>query len=71
MSPAIADMAMICKLQNALKDVADLSDDTQRAAAYIRAHISDVDQALFDKDARETEQKRRDMLARIDTARAA
>lgn len=60
MSPALRDMDTIARMQRALMSVRDLDDDTQRAAAYIRADISDVDQNMFDAEAVRTERLRRE-----------
>ena len=51
MSPALRDMDTVARMQRALMSVRNLDDDTQRAAAYIRADISDVDHNMFDAEA--------------------
>lgn len=59
MSPYVLDNSIIARMQRALTSVRDLDDDTQRAAAYIRADISDVDHNMFDAEAMRTERLRR------------
>ncbi len=39
MSPAIKDAATIARMQAALKDVRDLSDETARATAYMGSKV--------------------------------
>ena len=60
MSPALRDMDTVARMQRALMSVRNLDDDTQRAAAYIRADISDVDHNMFDAEAMRTERLRRE-----------
>lgn len=50
------------RMQKALRKVKNIDNASARKAAYIRADISDEEQALFDADAINTEKKRRELF---------